>query len=541
MLLRSMLMALLLAAPCIAQTLDGDWLGGWQHQQQWVSLKVAFKTEADALKAAIDVQAVEGPKSFTAPVVKLDQQTFRIETTKDATAIVLEGKLAGPPVQRLWGHWQHAGAQGAFELLRVAKVEAKLFDHYVGSYQLGADNFIAIGRQTRTGQNPRLGYVERKSGRRGNLTPLSETEFIGGPALGLDYPADVRITFVKNQRGEIEGLRWRHGNAAERFAKTLRLREENVTFPNGAHTLAGTLVLPPTQGPHPAIVLAHGSTPLHRHYFGADPYMYPASGVAVLFYDKRGVGASTGARTEVISELAADLLAGVAYLKTRAEIDLKQIGLFGHSEGGWVVPEAAAHSKDIAFLIAGAAPGLPRQENMLYEMDSELRWAGFTEAERAQARQLWLLRNDAIRTNGETWNAWREAQLKAKAERWFSLARTPDVVREWDEANRPRLLNFIAAERRWWYDPVPAWERITIPALVYESEWDKDVPGKQSAEIIERALRKAGNKNFTVKVFPKSQHGQWAMPTENPNNKLAYRVHYDLLFGWLRQQIKMAR
>jgi len=91
----------------------------------------------------------------------------------------------------------------------------------------------------------------------------------------------VQITFVKNSRGEIEGLQWRRGQAKEMFAKTLRLKEEEVKFPSGAHVLAGTLAPPPTQGPHPAVVLAHGASPLHRHYFGPDPYMYPAHGVAV--------------------------------------------------------------------------------------------------------------------------------------------------------------------------------------------------------------------------------------------------------------------
>ena len=174
--LRILVMYLLLTAPCWAQpALDGDWVGGWQRQREWVSVKVNFQTEAGAAKATLDVQAVEGPKALTAAVIKLDQQTFRLETTNDATAIVLEGKLAGDVIR---GEGRQASAQGAFELLRVAKVDAKLFDQYVGSYQLDADNFIAIGRQSRTGQNPRLGYVERKSGRRGALTPISETIFI---------------------------------------------------------------------------------------------------------------------------------------------------------------------------------------------------------------------------------------------------------------------------------------------------------------------------------------------------------------------------
>lgn len=516
------------------RSLDGDWIGGWQDKSEWVSVKAQFKTEQGTFKAAFDI----GPKSFTVGKVSLTGDRFHLEASKDDFAFVLEGRLNGDTIK---GDWRRADARGVFTLLRVAKIEAKLFDQYVGSYQLAPDNFISIGRQTRTGQNPRLCYVERKSGRRGNLTPLSDMTFIGGPALGLDYPADVQITFVKNNRGEIEGLQWRRGQAKEMFAKTLRLKEEEVKFPSGAHALAGTLAPPPAPGPHPAVVLAHGSSPLHRHYFGADPYMYPAHGVAVLFYDKRGVGASTGASTESIEELAADLLAGVAYLRTRADIDPKQIGLFGHSEGGWVAPEAAARSKDVAFIITGAASGRSRQENTIYEIEGDMRWSGFSETERAKAATLWKLRNEAVRSNGESWNAWRAEVLKAKGEPWFSRARTPASVSEMNDANRERLMKFIAEERRWWYDPVPAWERITIPALVYESEWDKDVPAQESAAIIERALQKAGNKDYTIKIFPKSQHGQWAMATENPNNPLSHRVHYDLLFDWLLRRVKAPR
>jgi pimeloyl-ACP methyl ester carboxylesterase len=110
-----------------------------------------------------------------------------------------------------------------------------------------------------------------------------------------------------------------------------------------------------------------------------------------------------------------------------------------------------------------------------------------------------------------------------------------------NDANRERLMRFIAEERRWWYDPVPAWEKVTIPALVYESEWDKDVPAQESAAIIERALQKAGNKDHTIRVFPKSQHGQWAIATEHPLNMLSHRVHYDLLFGWLLRHVKVSR
>lgn len=530
----------LFASPCIAQqTLDGDWIGGWQVKGESISVKARFKSERGEVKGAFDVQSPYGATmSLTLTKVNLDGGRFYLEAAKDSGALVLDGRLKG---DRIEGSWRQVEEHGAFEMLRVATVDPKLFDQYVGSYRLESGNFIAIGRQTRTGQNARLGYVELKSSRRSNLTPISESTFIGGPALGLDYPADVRITFVRNKQGEVEGLRWQHGKSALRFATSLRLKEEDVKFSSGENTIARTLVLPPSRGPHPAVILAHGSTPLVRHYFGPDPYLYPSLGIAVLFYDKRGVGASTGARSEVIKELAADMLAAVDYLKTRVDIDPRQIGLFGHSEGGWVVPEAASRSKDIAFIIAGAASGLSRQENILVEMDGDLRYAGFSESDRARARALWKLRNDVMRAGGEGWNKWREEITRARDEKWFSHARMPRSLIEMNETNRARVLNFVAEERRWWYDPVPAWEKITVPAIVYESEWDKDVPPKESAAIIERALKKAGNKDYAIKIFPKSQHGQWAMETDGPKNRLAYRVHYDLLFVWLLKHVTVSK
>ena len=91
--------------------------------------------------------------------------------------------------------------------------------------------------------------------------------------------------------------------------------------------------------------------------------------------------------------------------------------------------------------------------------------------------------------------------------------------------------------RREFYDPIPTWRRIKVPTLVYESEWDKDVPATESARLIRAALQDAGNPDYTVHVFPRSNHGQWALEKNDPNSLLNRRVHYDLLFGWLRTRV----
>lgn len=503
------------------------------------------------MKGTIEVRAVDGATTrFALTKVSAESTRIHLEAAKDSSTLLLDGLLRDGMIK---GSCQQGELRSSFELLRVTNAAPKLFDEYVGSYDLGSGNFISIGRaismsiqaslgpDMRLSPDMRLGFVERLSGRRGNLTAISDTAFFAGPALGLAYPLDVQITFIKNNQGQVTGLKWKHGNAPEKSARKVKIREEEVRFRNGEITLTGDLLLPPTKGPHPVVVLVHGSTPLVRYYFGPDPYMYPVYGIAVLVYDKRGVGASTGERSESVTVLASDALAGVEYLKGRPDIDPKQIGLFGHSQGAWVVPNAASRSKDVAFVIAGAASGLTGPENVLYEIDGELRYAGFSEADRAKARALFKLGNDVVEANGEGWNKWREEIAKARNEKWFRMARTPNSLIEMNEANRPRIMEFVTRERQMFYDPVPAWEKITIPALVYESEWDSYVPARPSEAIIGQALKKSGNKDYTIKVFPKSNHGQWAMQTDGPNNDLSHRVHYDLLLNWLRNLVNVRK
>jgi len=145
-------------------------------------------------------------------------------------------------------------------------------------------------------------------------------------------------------------------------------REEIVSFENGIDkvTLAGTLTLPESSGPYPAVLLLSGSGGNdrdqliwgHRVFLVLADYL-TRQGIAVLRYDDRGVGRSTGDYDKgTFEDFKRDALAGVGYLKTRPEIDVKKIGLTGHSEGAVIGPLAASESPDVAFMVLMAAPGL---------------------------------------------------------------------------------------------------------------------------------------------------------------------------------------
>src|SRR6185437_4213182 len=145
-------------------------------------------------------------------------------------------------------------------------------------------------------------------------------------------------------------------------------KEMDVTYknPKANIDLAATLTVPEGKGPFPAVLLMAGSGPHDRDetLMGHKPFLVLADyltrkGIVVLRADKRGVGRSTGNYSQaVMADFASDADAGVAYLKTRPEVDPKQIGLIGHSEGGLEAPMVAVHNSDVAFVVMMAGPGV---------------------------------------------------------------------------------------------------------------------------------------------------------------------------------------
>ena len=144
--------------------------------------------------------------------------------------------------------------------------------------------------------------------------------------------------------------------------------EEEVAFENKTAniTLAGTLTMPKEGGKYPAVILVSGSGLQDRDetIFNHKPFLIIAdyltrNGIAVLRYDDRGGGKSTGNYSSATTEdFATDALAAVQYLKSREEIDSKKIGIIGHSEGGMIAPMAAVNSNDVSFIVLLAGPGV---------------------------------------------------------------------------------------------------------------------------------------------------------------------------------------
>ncbi len=161
--------------------------------------------------------------------------------------------------------------------------------------------------------------------------------------------------------------------AAQVSAQSGAIREENVTFRNGGITLAGTLALPKGPVPHPAVVLLSGDGQQDRDWTFGKLKMakvisdrLAAKGIAVLRFDDRGEGGSTGvSETQAtFQDRCNDARAAIRLLRGRPGIG--KIGLCGHSGGAIIAGMTAAQDTGIVdFVITISGPFITGEEVLL--------------------------------------------------------------------------------------------------------------------------------------------------------------------------------
>lgn len=264
---------------------------------------------------------------------------------------------------------------------------------------------------------------------------------------------------------------------------------------NGDVRLAGSLWLP--EKSPAAIVLMHpGSGPSDRDndvYFPPIRERLLASGIAVSSFDKRGVGGSTGHWVEAgIERQAEDALAAVAVLGR--ELPGVPVGLFGHSQGGWVVMEAASRSRELAFVVTNSGPGVTPLEQERYAHRTKLLRQGVPPAEIDEAMEPFELVADGL-ARGLSFEAMRTRIERAYPEdvrERLDLVLLPD-----DPALWPLILEIND------FDPRPALERIRVPVLALFGAEDSIVPVEASVSVYLEAVRK---ELLTVEVIAGGDH-----------------------------------
>ena len=176
------------------------------------------------------------------------------------------------------------------------------------------------------------------------------------------------MIFSGRLRGDAITGSFKEGNASGSFSAARSgaapppPRQEELTFASGDVMLAGTIFVPPGNGPHPGIVFLHGSGAEGRWASNYLAERFSRCGFAALVFDKRGVGQSGGKWQEAgFEELAADAAAAVSALSSRPYVARGRVDIHAHSQGGTLAP-LAARMGNPAFVIASAAGGVPMRD-----------------------------------------------------------------------------------------------------------------------------------------------------------------------------------
>ncbi len=343
---------------------------------------------------------------------------------------------------------------------------------------------------------PVLSFTEYSTGRARALYPLEDGSFEGGSQWFRREPVAFRVRF--DEEGGSPGTLALEEAGVSLSAKKVPLIVEEVFIQSGPVRLGGTLILPPGPGPHPALVITHGSGPETRRTLRYQADFLAHHGVAVMAMDKRGAGESTGGGSPLShADWAIDLEAQLDYLLTRPEIDSTRLGLFGNSESGFVVPVVAARRPEVGFLVCRVCSALPHPVPIVDTQRGFLARRGLTPVEVEKAIGL-LERMMAYAIHREgyenlvayaesgTGEVWREA---------VPPAHIPDPEAGYWDVYRANLVT----------DPRDHYLRLKIPVLAILGEEDNRVLVDKHQLAYQRLAE--GGVDLTVWVIPEASHG----------------------------------
>lgn len=488
-----------LATAAAAQPVDGDWAGSLKVGNYWAFFTARFDKKEKDLVATIDVPRIPLRSPAEKIVVESSRVLFEAKSAEGGTRLAFDGRLGDASLS---GELDFGGAKGAFQLVKVNRAAQDTHGQFVGEYRIGTDRYISITKYNSGNKETWLAYHDSEYGHWGLLYPFSEDAFYFGPVRVSSFPLDLTITFLKDDKANVSGLKLSRNQWAPTVAKRIELhKEESVSFRSGEVNLSGTLLTPLARSPHPAVVIVHGSGAESRdgtlstpNYSRHVANLFARNGVAVLAYDKRGVGASTGNWSRAsFDDLASDVIAAVQFLKTRDDISPKQVGVWGISQAGWVISSAISQSDEIAFVILVGGGGVSPARQEAYRRELNLRAAGFPEADVEKALVHQQLKFDLVRRDDlEQLNAVNE---RTKGEMWFQYVSNPEAGDSWTFWRG--VIDF---------DPVPLWKKCKSPVLLIFGELDESSPVAESIDNIGKALNEGRNSDFKSVVQPKADH-----------------------------------
>jgi pimeloyl-ACP methyl ester carboxylesterase len=323
------------------------------------------------------------------------------------------------------------------------------------------------------------------------------------------------------------------------------------------HWLAGTLTVPPGDGPFPAAVLISGSGAQDRDesLMGHKPFLVLAdhlsrNGIAVMRYDDRGVGGSKAGNSDLSDDTSADFatdaLLMAKHIAARDDIDAGRIGLIGHSEGGLIGPIAAAAEPDVvAYLVLLSGPGVPGSEILIAQVEALLLAAGESpeavgRVKAAQQKVIAAVMSDAPRDA-------LVQHMRSLVQAQFAMADQQSDGEADDAIVQMGVAHMDSVWMRWFMktDPADYLAKVTCPVLALNGTLDLQVPVDQNLPVIERVVRESGGDITTHRLEGLNHLFQPATKgtvDEYPRIETTFDpAAMELISNWIRSRMEVAQ
>lgn len=469
----ALVLTLTQAAHSSAATTDpvGGWVGGYEIDGEWTFVDAHFEERGGELLGSLDFRFDMTTVNFVSEVTQRPAGSIAFVVEKEGLQLTFTGAIHA---NQFIGEITVGEAVGSFSLRRVYKLDHDTYKAYIGNYQAGdreheSDAIVLYSLQDFL----LFRYFDTAAQREVQIYPLSETRFFS--ELGDE------ITITVDDAGRGQALLWRTLDGQESvIPRSSSYLEEEIRYPFGDITLAGTLLLPPTPGPHPAVVLMHGTNPNNRDYFRRWGHYFVSRGIAALVYDKPGAFDSAhpslpSYQYNSVYDLANAAVAGVHYLQSRAEIHPEQVGIWTFSNSSWAGPVAASTSDDVAFLIGNATSGVAQRQADVFQDDL----------------------NNISYYDYPTWAANAGFEY-LRFTREFSI-----FARDWNLPIPAPVRDYYGQD----FDPLTVWAAVTQPILVINGQYDTLVDPVDAVARIEQTLQQSNHTDYTLVVYPDADHG----------------------------------
>jgi pimeloyl-ACP methyl ester carboxylesterase len=416
--------------------------------------------------------------------------------------------------------------------IAAAQAPSVSLQSYVGDFRLPDGAILVIGRAL--GQ---LVYLEPTQSHQGPLVVRDSGRFEGWTSFANQTPR-YSATFLRDKSQHVEGVRWRDLlTDVEVIGRRVDLYTiDSVRFANGPVHLAGSILRPRNGGGNSGVVLVHGSNAQSRYGQRGHLWLHAdhlaRNGITVLVYDKRGIGGSGGNSND--PGLDADALAALRVLRRSRGVDPSRVGLWGISQGAWIVGEVAAKAPlEVAFVVAVGGGGVNGEIQDVYRTQAQLRADGFAEGDIRRATRIQRLKWHFARTR-QGWEEYVAAVDSARGQHWLGdpyigppTDRASDAWDFWARMLTPGT----------GYGDPTYWERVRCPVLAVIGELDAVSPPDETLISLDRMLQRAGNTRVTLMLVPKASHSLYEASTGGPRDPIGFSRfapgYLHALIAWL--------